>query len=501
MPNAYNHFINGEFTNSNSTETGEVYNPATGEVTGSVKFATQETVNEAVNAAKQASLSWRQVPVLQRTRIIFKFKALVEANFEKLAQCLTSEHGKVITDARAEIQRGLEVVEFACGMPHLLKGEFSENVGTNVDCYNMRKPVGVCVGITPFNFPGMVPMWMFPIAIACGNAFILKPSEKDPGVCQLLAALMHEAGVPPGVFNLVQGDKVAVDALLKHPGVDAISFVGSTPIAQYVYETGCAHNKRVQAFAGAKNHCIVMPDADMDLVADGLFGAAYGSAGERCMAISVAVAVTDDVADTIVQKLKERVGTIKIMNGMNEEAEMGPLVTKAHLERVRSYVDTGEQEGAMLAIDGRQLDIAAAGLGNGFFLGCSLFDHVTPEMKIYQDEIFGPVLCVVRVPDFDAALALINQNAFGNGTAIYTNSGEAAREFASHVEVGMVGINIPIPVPVAFFSFGGWKASAFNDTNMHGTEGVHFYTRYKTVTARWPKHIASGAEFVIPTMK
>ncbi|MFM7567077.1 MAG: CoA-acylating methylmalonate-semialdehyde dehydrogenase, partial [Betaproteobacteria bacterium] len=408
------------------------------------------------------------------------------------------EHGKVFSDAQGEVVRGLEVVEFACGIPQLLKGEYSEQVGTGIDMYSIRQPLGVCVGITPFNFPAMVPMWMFPVAIACGNTFVLKPSERDPSASLLMAAWLKEAGLPDGVFNVVQGDKVAVDALLEHPLVSAVSFVGSTPIARYIHDTAVAHGKRVQALGGAKNHMVVMPDADLEQAVDALIGAAYGSAGERCMAISVAVAV-GDVADRLVARLAERVPAIRVTDGMDPKAEMGPLVTRAHADKVRGYVDAGVAEGAKLVVDGRGLSVA--GREQGFFLGGCLFDHVRPEMKIYREEIFGPVLSIVRVANFEQALALVDSHEFGNGCAIFTREGDSAREFAARVKVGMVGINVPIPVPLAFHSFGGWKASLFGDHHMHGPEGVRFYTRAKAVTQRWPAGIRAGAEFVMPTMK
>jgi malonate-semialdehyde dehydrogenase (acetylating)/methylmalonate-semialdehyde dehydrogenase len=435
---------------------------------------------------------------MQRARVLFRFKGLLEANMDKIAELVTAEHGKVLSDAKGSIQRGLEVVEFACGIPQLLKGEFTENVGTNVDSWSVRQPLGVVAGITPFNFPAMVPMWMFPIAIACGNTFVLKPSERDPSAPLFIAELLREAGAPEGVLNVVNGDKEAVDALLDHPDVMAISFVGSTPIAQYIYSRGTANAKRVQALGGAKNHMVVMPDADLAQATDALMGAGYGSAGERCMAVAVAVAV-GAIGDKLIESLAPRVRALKVGPGTDPEAEMGPLVTKAHLDKVRGYVDLGIEEGAKLCVDGRGLKLQ--GYENGFFLGGCLFDEVTPEMRIYKEEIFGPVLSVVRAPDFDTAVKLVNEHEYGNGAAIFTRDGDAAREFASNIKIGMVGVNVPIPVPVAYHSFGGWKRSLFGDQHMHGPEGVRFYTKLKTVTARWPTGIRAGAEYVMPTMR
>jgi malonate-semialdehyde dehydrogenase (acetylating) / methylmalonate-semialdehyde dehydrogenase len=492
------HWIDGAVVVGTGDRKADVFNPALGVVARTVSLASQGDVDAAVASSAKAFAAWSATPPLRRARVMFKFKELVEKNIEVLAGVITSEHGKVFTDAMGEIQRGLEVVEFACGIPQLMKGEFSEQVGTGIDLYSLRQPLGVCVGITPFNFPTMVPMWMFPVALACGNTFILKPSERDPGASLLMAQWLKEAGLPDGVFNVVQGDKSAVDALLVHPKVSAISFVGSTPIAKYIFDTANQHGKRVQALGGAKNHMVVMPDADVDQAVDALIGAAYGSAGERCMAISVAV-VVGKVADTLVAKLKDRVPKIKMTNGMDMTAEMGPLVTSVHQAKVKAYVDQGVAEGAQLVVDGRNLK--ATGFENGFFLGGCLFDHVTPEMTIYKEEIFGPVLGVVRVDSFEAALKLVNDHEFGNGCAIFTRDGDAAREFASRAQIGMIGVNVPIPVPMAFHSFGGWKASLFGDHHMHGPEGVRFYTRYKAVTQRWPAGIRAGAEFVMPTMK
>jgi malonate-semialdehyde dehydrogenase (acetylating)/methylmalonate-semialdehyde dehydrogenase len=493
------HWIGGQpVAPSPASRRAPVYNPATGAVAREVGFASAGDVDAAVQAAAAAAPAWAATPALRRARVMFRFKEIAERRADELAAAITAEHGKVFSDAQGEVVRGLEVVEFACGIPQLLKGEYSEQVGTGIDMYSIRQPLGVCAGITPFNFPAMVPMWMFPVAIACGNTFVLKPSERDPSASLLMAAWLKEAGLPDGVFNVVQGDKVAVDALLEHPLVSAVSFVGSTPIARYIHDTAAAHGKRVQALGGAKNHMVVMPDADLEQAVDALIGAAYGSAGERCMAISVAVAV-GDIADRLVARLAERVPAIRVADGMDPKAEMGPLVTRAHADKVRGYVDAGVAEGAKLVVDGRGLNVA--GREQGFFLGGCLFDHVRPEMKIYREEIFGPVLSIVRVANFDQALALVDSHEFGNGCAIFTREGDSAREFAARVKVGMVGINVPIPVPLAFHSFGGWKASLFGDHHMHGPEGVRFYTRAKAVTQRWPAGIRAGAEFVMPTMK
>jgi malonate-semialdehyde dehydrogenase (acetylating)/methylmalonate-semialdehyde dehydrogenase len=494
-----NHFVGGQEVAGKSGRFGDVFNPATGEVQAKVALASKAEVDAAVKVAAEAFPKWSSTPPLIRARIMFRFKQLIEENMDAMAHIVTSEHGKVLSDARGSITRGLEVVEFACGIPHLLKADYSENVGTNVDSYSVRQALGVVAGITPFNFPAMVPMWMFPIALACGNTFILKVSERDPSAANLMAELMKKAGLPDGVLNVVHGDKETVDAILTNPDVQAVSFVGSTPIAEYIYHTGTAHNKRVQALGGAKNHMIVMPDADMDQATDALMGAGYGSAGERCMAISVAVAVGDKVGDTLIDKLAPRVRGLKVAPGTDPEAEMGPLVTKQHFEKVKGYVDLGVQEGAKLVVDGRSLKLQ--GYENGYFLGGCLFDNVQPHMRIYKEEIFGPVLSVVRVPDYNAAVKLVNDHEYGNGTAIFTRDGDAAREFASKIKVGMVGINVPIPVPMAFNSFGGWKRSLFGDHHMHGPEGVRFYTKLKTVTSRWPTGIRAGAEFVMPTMR
>jgi len=492
------HFIDGRAVAGNGGRTADVFNPATGEKTATVGLASTADVAAAVDSAARALPGWAATPPLQRARVMFRYKELLERHRDELASLISREHGKVAGDAAGEVTRGIEVVEFACGIPHLLKGEFNENVGTNVDSYSVRQPLGVVAGITPFNFPAMVPMWMFPVAIACGNTFVLKPSERDPSAPVRLAELLLEAGAPAGVLNVVHGDKEAVDALLDHPSVEAVSFVGSTAIAEYVYHRGTANNKRVQALGGAKNHMIVMPDADFDQATDALMGAAYGSAGERCMAVSVAVAV-GAAGDALMEKLTPRVRSLKIGPHDDPEAEMGPLVTKAHYDKVRGYVDLGIEEGAKLVVDGR--DFRMQGYENGYFIGGCLFDEGTPDMRIYKEEIFGPVLSVVRTKTYDEALALVNGHEYGNGPAIFTRDGDAARDFAAKSRIGMVGVNVPIPVPMAFHSFGGWKRSLFGDHHMHGPEGVRFYTRLKTVTSRWPTGIRSGAEFVMPTMR
>ncbi|WP_394823684.1 CoA-acylating methylmalonate-semialdehyde dehydrogenase [Pendulispora albinea] len=474
---------------------GDVFNPATGEKTAKVVYATREDVDRAVASAKKALESWGKTSLAKRTRVLFAYRELVERNKDEIARMLTLEHGKVLSDAAGEVQRGLEVIEFACGISELSKGEFSENVSTEVDSYSLRQPVGVCAGITPFNFPAMVPMWMYPIAIACGNTFVLKPSEKDPSVTNFCARLLQEAGLPEGVLNIVHGDKVAVDRLLEHPDVGAISFVGSTPIAKYIYETGTRHGKRVQALGGAKNHMVVLPDADMDLAADAAVSAGYGSAGERCMAISVLVTV-GDAAEKLLPKMRERMAALKVGPGLDPSSEMGPLVTKQHMEKVASYVAKGVAEGAKLLDDGRTLKVK--GHENGFFLGPSLFDDVRPEMTIYQEEIFGPVLSVVRVPTYADAVKLIHEHVFANGVALFTNDGGVARKFQSDIQVGMVGINVPIPVPMAYYSFGGWKSSLFGDLHIYGRDGVRFYTRNKVVIARWPDPRFRGVNLGFP---
>jgi malonate-semialdehyde dehydrogenase (acetylating)/methylmalonate-semialdehyde dehydrogenase len=460
-------------------------------------LAGRAEIDAAVAAAQAAFPEWAAQPPLRRARVLFRFRELLEARLDEVAALITSEHGKVLSDARGEATRGLEVVEFATGIPQLLKGEFTEQVGPAIDSWSMRQPLGVVAGITPFNFPAMVPMWMFPVAIACGNTFVLKPSERDPSAAVLLAELLKEAGLPDGVFNVVHGDKEAVDATLEHPGIKAVSFVGSTPIAEYVYAKGTAQGKRVQALGGAKNHMIVMPDADLDQAADALVGAAYGSAGERCMAISVAVAVGNQTTDALIARLTPRIAALTVAPGVDAKAELGPLVTAAHLDRVKGYIALGESEGAQLVVDGRA---SALPVGEGFFLGACLFDHVRPEMRIYREEIFGPVLCVVRARDFATALGLVDEHEFGNGTSIFTRDGDTARAFAHQVQAGMVGINVPIPVPMAFHSFGGWKRSLFGDHAVHGMEGVRFYTRLKTVTARWPTGIRVGVDTTMPTL-
>jgi malonate-semialdehyde dehydrogenase (acetylating)/methylmalonate-semialdehyde dehydrogenase len=491
------HWIAGKPVASLSGRSGEVTNPATGAVTKRVPFANAAEVDAAVKAAQAALPAWRDAPPLRRARVMQKFLTLLQENQKALAQLITEEHGKTLPDATGEVQRGLEVVEFACGIPSLLKGEHSENVGTQVDTHTVRQPVGVCAGITPFNFPAMVPMWMYPVAIACGNTFILKVSEKVPSASMRAAELFKQAGLPDGVFNVVHGDKEAVDAILAHPGVGAVSFVGSTPIAKYIYETCARNGKRVQALGGAKNHAVVLPDADLEFTADALIGAAYGSAGERCMAISAVVAV-GAAADPLVALLKKKAQSIKIGPGHAEGVDMGPLVTKQHRDKVASYVDLGIKEGAKLVADGRGLVVK--GHEDGFFLGTTLFDDVKPGMKIYQDEIFGPVLIVLRVPTIEDAIAMVNANPYANGTAIFTESGGAARRFENEIQVGMVGINVPIPVPVAYYSFGGWKNSLFGDLHVHGIEGVKFYTRTKVVTTRWPHQDTPAPGFNMPTL-
>ncbi len=496
--NLIGHFIDGKIVSGTSDRKGKVFNPAIGKQESEVRLGTKQDLDLAVQKAKKAFETWSNVTPIQRARIIFKYKEIIEKNSDLLAKMIVSEHGKVYEDAKGSLTRGLEVVEFACGIPQMLKGDFTENVGTNIDSWSVRQPLGVCAGITPFNFPAMVPMWMFPMAIACGNTFVLKPSEKDPSCPLKLAELFSEAGLPDGVLNVVNGDKEVVDAILEHKDISAVSFVGSTPIAKYIYENAAKNEKRVQALGGAKNHCVVMPDCDLDQAVNGLMGAAYGSAGERCMAQSVAVAV-GNVGDKLVDELSKKVEALKIGPGMDKNSEMGPLVTKEHLERVRGYVDLGIKEGADLVVDGR--DIKLQGYEDGYYIGGCLFDNVKKDMRIYKEEIFGPVLSVVRAKDFNEALNLINDHEFGNGTSIYTRDGDAGRTFANQIKVGMVGINIPIPVPVAFHSFGGWKRSLFGDQHMHGPEGVRFYTKLKTITSRWPSGVRSDPEFIMPTMK
>jgi malonate-semialdehyde dehydrogenase (acetylating)/methylmalonate-semialdehyde dehydrogenase len=492
------HYIGGRIVAGASGRQQPVYNPSTGKVARQLALASVEEVNAAVASAKAAQPAWGDMPPIRRARVMNAFLQLLMQHRDTLAAMISAEHGKVFTDAQGEVTRGIDIVEFACGIPQLLKGDYTEQVSTGIDNWTLRQPLGVVAGITPFNFPCMVPLWMFPVALACGNAFILKPSERDPSPSLFMADLLKQAGLPDGVFNVVQGDKVAVDALLTHPDVKALSFVGSTPIAQYIYETGAHHGKRVQALGGAKNHMVVMPDADIDQAVDGLIGAGYGSAGERCMAISVAVLV-GDIGDQIVPKLAERAKALKIRNPMDLEAEMGPIVTLQAKERIENYIGIGVQEGAKLVVDGRGHKVP--GLEGGFFTGGTLFDHVTPQMRIYKEEIFGPVLACVRVKDMAEAVQLVNDHEFGNGVACYTSDGHVAREFARRVQIGMVGINVPIPVPMAWHGFGGWKKSLFGDMHAYGEEGVRFYTKQKSVMQRWPETIAKGAEFVMPTAK
>jgi len=494
----FTHFIAGKPVKGNSGRFGDIFNPATGEVQGKVPFASRAEMHMAVEAAVKAFPEWSAVNPQRRARVMFNFKSLVEKNMDELARMLSSEHGKVIADSKGDIQRGLEVIEFACGIPHLSKGEYTEGAGPGIDIYSMRQPLGVVAGITPFNFPAMIPMWMFGVAIACGNTFICKPSEKDPSVPLRLAELLLEAGAPAGVLNVVNGDKEAVDAILEDPDIQAVSFVGSSAIAQYVYSHGTAHGKRVQAMGGAKNHAIIMPDADLDQVVNELIGAGYGSAGERCMAISVAVPVTEKIGDALVAKLKPRVESLRVSLPTDPDADYGPLVTDAHRKKVLDYIDLGVKEGADLVVDGRGFKMQ--GYENGFYMGGCLFDNVTKDMRIYKEEIFGPVLSVVRAHDYKEALSLPSDHDYGNGVAIFTRDGDAARDFAAKVNVGMVGINVPIPVPIAYYTFGGWKKSGFGDLNQHGPDSIRFYTKTKTVTARWPSGVKEGAEFSIPTM-
>ena len=498
MTEALYHFVGGQRQTGDSGRFGEVFNPALGQVTGRLPYASKAEAEAAIATAEAAFPSWAATPPLVRARVLFRIKALIVDRFEELVRLVVGEHGKVLSDARGEVTRAMEMVEFACGIPHLLKGEFSENVGRGIDCWSIRQPLGVCAGITPFNFPAMVPLWMWPIAIACGNTFVLKPSEKDPSCSLRMAELAKEAGLPDGVLNVINGDKEVVDTLLTDPRVQAISFVGSTPVGQYVYATGCANGKRVQALAGAKNHMLVMPDADMDQTVEALMGAAYGSAGERCMAIPVAVTV-GDAAGPLLDRLVPRVQALKVGPGLDPESEMGPLISREHREKVHGYVDLGIEEGAELTVDGR--DLRLQGYEDGFFLGGCLFDHVKPDMRIYRDEIFGPVLSIVRTETFEDALTVTKGHEFGNGAAIFTRDGDVAREFASRVEAGMVGLNVSIPVPLAFHNFGGRKNSLFGDHHIHGPDGVHFYTQCKTVTSRWPSSgLRTGSTFAMPTM-
>ncbi|NRR31778.1 CoA-acylating methylmalonate-semialdehyde dehydrogenase [Oxalobacteraceae bacterium] len=492
------HFINGVNVDTSSGRYADVFNPALGEPVAQVALGTAEEVDSAVKAAAAAFPAWAATPPLTRARVLFRYLQLCQQHTDEFAAMLTREHGKTFADAQGEVGRGIEMVEFAVGIPQLLKGEFTDQIARGIDAWSMRQPLGVVAGITPFNFPVMVPMWMFPVAIACGNCFILKPSERDPSPSLLHARLLKEAGLPDGVFNVIQGDKVTVDALLDHPEVQAISFVGSTPIAEYIYGRGSASGKRVQALGGAKNHMVVMPDADMEMTVDALMGAAYGSAGERCMAISVVVAV-GDAGDKLVHALAQRTAALKIRDGMAADAEMGPVVSQAAKQRIEKLIGEGVEQGATLVVDGR--DCKVAGRENGFFVGGTLFDHVTPEMSIYKEEIFGPVLCMLRSPDVGHAVELINRNEYGNGVAIYTRDGGVAREFVRQIQVGMVGVNVPLPVPMAFNSFGGWKRSLFGDHHAYGPEGVRFYTRHKAVMQRWPNTASAGAEFAFPQMK
>ena len=492
------HFIDGQMVEGSSGRFGDVFDPATGQVQKQVPYATEDELDAAVKAASAAFPAWAAMPPLRRARCMFRLKNLIEEHKDELAAFLTSEHGKVRDDALGEVTRGLEVVEFACGAPQLLKGEFSDSVGSGVDAYSFRQPLGVVAGITPFNFPAMVPLWMIPMALVCGNTFVLKPSERDPGASMLLAKLIKQAGVPDGVFNVIHGDRVAVDAILAHDEIRAISFVGSTPIAKKIYEVGAANGKRVQALGGAKNHMVVMPDAPLKATADALIGSAFGSAGERCMAISVAVVIGDETADALIEELKPRTESLSIQPGNVEGAEMGPLITGEHLAKVTGYVDIGVEEGADLVVDGRGFKHGDE--PDGFFIGGCLFDRVTPDMRIYQEEIFGPVLCVVRVGSYDEAVALINAHVYGNGVSIFTRDGDAARNFVQNIQVGMVGVNIPIPVPMAFHSFGGWKQSLFGDHHIYGPEGIRFYTKVKAVTQRWHSGIREGADFHFPQL-
>ncbi len=496
------HYISGHPVLGTSARAQDVFNPATGAVTGRVSLANTQDVDQAVASAQAAFPAWADTPPLRRARVMFKFLELLNLHKDTLAHMITAEHGKVFTDAQGEVTRGIDIVEFACGIPQLLKGDFTDQVSTGIDNWTLRQPLGVVAGVTPFNFPVMVPMWMFPVAIACGNTFVLKPSPLDPSPSLFMADLLQQAGLPAGVFNVVQGDKEAVDALVAHPDVKAVSFVGSTPIANSLYENGARHGKRVQALGGAKNHMVVMPDADIEQAVDALMGAAYGSAGERCMAISVAVLV-GDVAERLMPLLLEKTRALKVLNGTNLAAEMGPIVTAAAKQRITGYIDAGVAEGAQLLVDGRQFDGAKAGEGcdNGFWLGGTLFDHVKTDMKIYKEEIFGPVLSCVRVKDFGEAVRIINDHEFGNGVSCFTRDGNVAREFSRRIQVGMVGINVPIPVPMAWHGFGGWKRSLFGDMHAYGEEGVRFYTKQKSIMQRWPESIGKGAEFVMPTSK
>lgn len=499
MTREINHFINGQHVTGTSNRTGNVFNPNTGDVQATVALATADEMRSAIAAAEKAFPAWAATNPQRRARVMFEFKRLVEANMDHLAEMLSNEHGKVIADSKGDVQRGLEVIEFACGIPHLMKGEYTEGAGPGIDVYSMKQPLGVVAGITPFNFPAMIPMWMFGVAIACGNTFICKPSEKDPSVPMRLGELFMEAGGPEGVLNVVNGDKEAVDTILTDPRIQAVSFVGSSNIAEYIYATGTAHGKRVQAMGGAKNHAIILPDADLDRVVDDLIGSAYGSAGERCMALPVAVPVGKQIGDELVSRLKPRVESLVVGVSTDPDANYGPLVTKEHMAKVKGFVDQGVKEGADLVVDGREFSLQ--GYENGNFMGGCLFDNVTADMESYKEEIFGPVLQIVRADNYEDAVALPSKHQYGNGVAIYTQDGDAAREFASGVNVGMVGVNVPIPVPLAYHTFGGWKRSAYGGVNQHGPEGVRFYTKIKTVTSRWPTGVRTGSDFVIPTMK
>ena len=489
------HYINGTSTAS-SQDYLPVIDPSNGEQVANVTLANSNDFNNLIKSSVKSQVEWSEVTPLKRSRILSKYKDILEKNIDNLAKIISTEHGKTLDDSKGSITRGLEVVEFACGIPHLLKGEFSQNVGTNIDSWSIRQPLGVCAGITPFNFPAMVPMWMYPLAIACGNSFILKPSEKDPSCSIKLAELFSEAGLPDGVFNVINGDKEVVNMILNHQDISSVSFVGSTPVAKYIYETSAKNLKRVQALGGAKNHLLVMPDANINQAVDGIMGAAYGSAGERCMAVSVAVAI-GDIADELVNEIKIKADKLKVSPWTDSSSDMGPLISKEHLDKVKNYINKGEDEGATLVIDGRNLKLQ--GYEKGFFMGPTLFDNVNKDMTIYKEEISGPVLCVIRVNDYQEALNLVNDHAFGNGTSIYTSDGEVARNFTTNCKIGMVGVNVPIPVPMAFHSFGGWKQSLFGDHSMHGIEGINFYTKLKTTTARWPKSIKDGPEFIMPT--
>ena len=495
MNKIYN-YINGKHNLGSSKNSLPVFDPSTGEVQSEVILSNENDFNEAIDSAKKSFIEWSKIIPLKRSRVLSNYKKLLEDNKKELAILVSKEHGKTLEDAKGSVTRGIEVVEFACGIPHLLKGDFSQNVGVNIDSWSIRQPLGICAGITPFNFPAMVPMWMYPLSIVCGNTFILKPSEKDPSCAIKLAELFSQAGLPDGVFNVINGDKRTVDLILNCTDIASVSFVGSTPVAQYIYEKAASNKKRVQALGGAKNHLVVMPDANLNQAVDGIMGAAYGSAGERCMAVSVAVAV-GDIADKLVENIYEKVQKIRVAPWTDNDSDMGPLISNEHLEKVNNYIDIGVEEGAQLIADGRNYKLQ--GYENGYFMGPSLFDHVSKEMTIYKEEIFGPVLSVVRAKNYEEALSLVNEHTLGNGTSIYTSDGEISRHFTTHSQIGMVGVNVPIPVPMAFHSFGGWKQSLFGDHSMHGMEGLHFFTKLKTVTSRWPKSIRSGAEFIMPT--